>query len=64
MCSDFQLNILTTPGVVAEPLKDNPIFRNSSFFPLNPREAPTPGKLSDWIQYGAFSVAWTVSLAN
>jgi hypothetical protein len=65
MCADNgQLNILDTPGVTAEPLKDNPIFKNSTFQPLNPRQAQTPGKLFDWVQYGAFSVSWGVSPAN
>ena len=64
MCADGQINILGTPGVVAEPLKDNPLFTNSYFFPLNPSMVPVAGALVDWIQYGAFSVCWKVSLAK
>ncbi|KAL0949354.1 hypothetical protein HGRIS_009423 [Hohenbuehelia grisea] len=58
MTSDWNLQLLSFPGVYAVPIQKNPLFTELFFIPLARRLGGPPGVLVDQVQLGAFSVAW------
>lgn len=63
MTQDFRGSLLSFPGSTVVPLSPNELITNVTFIPLA-RKGPVPGVLADAVYYGAFRMAWAVSLEN
>ncbi|TFK22343.1 P-loop containing nucleoside triphosphate hydrolase protein [Coprinopsis marcescibilis] len=58
MTRDFDMNILSLPGVAAEPVEQDPLITNVFFVPLNRRYSQVPGALVDKVELGVFNISW------
>ncbi|KAG6854887.1 hypothetical protein C0991_012077 [Blastosporella zonata] len=56
--TDYNLNILNHPDVVAIPVEKTPLITNTVFIPIARGAGAIPGLLVDLIQFGAFRLAW------
>lgn len=61
---DYRLNILSFPGVHAQPISPPELITNTVFASLPKRVSPVPGILLDSVEYGAFKVFWRVSFSS
>ncbi|KAG5341953.1 hypothetical protein C0989_006797 [Termitomyces sp. Mn162] len=58
LSTDFNLNILNHPGVVAIPVEQTPLVTNTLFVSVARGIGAVPGVLIDLVQFGVFKVAW------
>ncbi|KAG6833925.1 hypothetical protein H0H87_007936 [Tephrocybe sp. NHM501043] len=56
--TDYNLNILSHPGVIAIPMEKTPLITNTIFLPIARGAGAIPGFLIDLVQFGIFKVAW------
>ncbi|KNZ74826.1 hypothetical protein J132_06047 [Termitomyces sp. J132] len=59
LSTDFNLNILNHPGVVAIPVEQTPLVTNTLFVSVARGIGAVPGVLIDLVQFGVFKVAWS-----
>ncbi|RDB22658.1 putative ATPase YjoB [Hypsizygus marmoreus] len=56
--TDYRLNVLDHPAVLAAPLEKTPLVTNLVFFPFARAVGSIPGILADQIEFGAFKISW------
>lgn len=60
MTGDYRLSILSYPGVIKIPVKTAPLISNLVFIPLARSASSRPGLIADFVELGAFHLAWEV----
>ncbi|KAI0304056.1 P-loop containing nucleoside triphosphate hydrolase protein [Russula brevipes] len=55
---DYRLNILSFPGVQAQPISPPELITNTFFASLPKSASPIPGILLESVEYGAFKAFW------
>lgn len=62
MTSDWRLQLLSFPGVSAEPIEAAPLVTEVVFIPLARRLGGPLGMVADSVEIGTFKVTWEVSM--
>ncbi|KAF5387729.1 hypothetical protein D9615_000556 [Tricholomella constricta] len=58
LTTDYKLNILNHPGVLATPVEKTPLVTNTIFLPIARGMGAIPGLLVELVEFGAFKISW------